>query len=152
MNYHGSHRSESLTDGAFLREVETGSIEGFGHRDHLRLAFLAARHGRTLDDVVERCRRGICAVATAQGVPGKYHATITVAWASIMRAVASSLPAATFDELIAQHPELLETGYLGRYYSRELLLGEEARMRFVEPDRASLPSPEPVRASTLARP
>jgi hypothetical protein len=121
--------ANELFDAEFLDLVESGRIERFGHREHLRLAFLAARRDETLDQAIDRCRRGIRAVATAQGAPDRYHETITAAWATIMRSIGSVLPDATFDELLDRHPELTAPRLLERYFSRERLASDEARMQ-----------------------
>ena len=131
--------TDEIRDDEFLRLVESGRIERFGHREHLRLAFLAARREETLDQAIDRCRSGIRAVATAQGAPDRYHETITAAWATIVRSVASALPAATFDELIDRHPELRDPHLLERYYSRERLASDEARRRRLAPDVLPMP-------------
>jgi len=96
-----------LADGEFLRHVATGQIETFGHREHLRLAYLAVRAGGSIDDVIDRCRSGIQAVAAAKGAPEKYDEATTASWARAMLRAASAQPSATFDELLEQNPELL---------------------------------------------
>jgi hypothetical protein len=120
--------------------VESGRIETFGHREHLRLAFLAARASETVDEVAARCRAGIQAVAAAKGVPGVYHETITAAWAAVLLDAASSLPDGGFEALLERHPELMQRGYLERFYSPELLGCEAARSERLPPDRAPLPA------------
>jgi hypothetical protein len=95
-----------LNDMEFLALVDAGSIERFGHREHLRLAFLAAHRCDTLDDVIERCRIGIQRVAIARGAPDRYDARITAAWAEVMLEIVSSLPDASFDEVLAARREL----------------------------------------------
>jgi hypothetical protein len=98
----------TLNDEEFLAQVDAGRIERFGHREHLRLAFLAARAHDTVADVVDRCRAGIRSVATAKGAPDTYDAAVTAAWAGVVFELASTLPEASFDELLAAHPELLD--------------------------------------------
>jgi hypothetical protein len=123
----------------FLRAAGSGRVEVFGHRDHLRLAFLLARASSTGDELTARCRSVIHAVAAAKGSPDRYHATVTAAWAAIMLAAVASLPEASFDELLACHGDLLETRYLERFYSPARLHSDEARRVGVAPDRAPLP-------------
>ena len=93
-------------DAAFLAHVLSGRIEQFGHREHLRLAFLCAQAAETLDDVVAGCRTGIRTVAAARGAHDKYDEAVTAAWAARMLDVVRSMPGASFDEMLAQHPEL----------------------------------------------
>jgi hypothetical protein len=42
--------------------------------------------------VIDRCRTGIRAVATAQGAPDRYDEAITAAWAGVMLEIASAMP------------------------------------------------------------
>ena len=97
-----------LNDEEFLEQVDSGRIAHFGHREHLRLAFLAACSSDTLDGVIERCRTGIRSVATAQGAPDKYDEGVTAAWAKRMAEIVWAMPGASFDEVLAAHPELEE--------------------------------------------
>jgi hypothetical protein len=131
-----SYTDEEL---AFLDAAETGELEAFGHREHLRLAFLAARASATVDEVTARCRSVIQTVAAAKGAPGTYHETVTAAWAAIMLSAAAALPEASFDELLVRHGELLERRYLERFYSPARLRSDGARRARVAPDRAPLP-------------
>jgi hypothetical protein len=93
-------------DAMFLEHVLSGRIEQFGHREHLRLAFLCAQAGDTLDDVIAGCRAGIRAVAAARGAHDKYDEAVTSAWATRMLDIVRSMPGASFDEMLARHPEL----------------------------------------------
>jgi hypothetical protein len=95
-----------MDDTEFLELVDSGRIERFGHRDHLRLAFLAAHSCATLDDVIDRCRSDIQRVAIARGAPDKYDERITATWAQVMLEIVSALPDASFEEVLAAHPEL----------------------------------------------
>ncbi len=95
-----------LKDEEFLLQVASGRIESFSHRDHLRLAFLAARSSDSLADVVARCRAGIRSVAAAKDAPDRYDEAVTAAWAGRMLEIVSALPGATFDEVLSAHPEL----------------------------------------------
>jgi hypothetical protein len=99
-------------DQTFLRLVHDGRIGHFGHREHLRLAFLAACSSETVDEVVARCRSGIRAVATAQGAPDRYDETITAAWAASMLQIAATMPDSSFHEVLAAHPELEDPRFL----------------------------------------
>ncbi|HEY1478641.1 MAG TPA: hypothetical protein VGF46_01345 [Gaiellales bacterium] len=138
MNYPDTNEM-LISDERFMALVARGRIERFGHREHLRLAFVAARSSETPGEVVDRCRAGIRAVALAHGAPGTYHETITAAWAAIMLDAVRSLPGSTFDELVAARPELADPAYLERHYSPDLLASGDTRTRVFPPDRATLP-------------
>jgi rhodanese-related sulfurtransferase len=93
-------------DAAFLAHVLSGRVEPFGHREHLRLAFLCARAVDTLDDVIAGCRTGIRSIAAARGAHDKYDEAVTSAWAARMLEIVRSMPGASFDEVLERHPGL----------------------------------------------
>jgi hypothetical protein len=129
----GSH---ALSDDEFLDRFEAHRLDGFSHRDHLRMAFAYARRGG-LPAAVEGARR-LRGLAAAHGAPGKYHETITVAWAHLVGGLATARPSLGFEELVAAHPELLQRDLLSSYYSSELLYSDAARVAFLPPDRRPL--------------
>ena len=131
----------SLSDQEFIARFEAHALEEFSHRDHLRIAFVYARRGG-VQAAVEGARR-IRGLAEALGDPRKYHETMTVAWASLVGALAGDSAALTFPAFLAAHPELLRRDLLCLHYSRELLFSDRARAAFVDPDLAPLPSPAP---------
>jgi hypothetical protein len=69
------------------------------------------------------------------GVPHKFHATMTWAYVVLLHAAMEQSPGATFDQLLADHPALLDhrAGALHKHYDREQLDSEEARRSFVLP-------------------
>jgi hypothetical protein len=95
-----------LNDDEFLERVATGRIERFGHREHVRLAFLAAHRCDTLDDMIDRCRTGIQRVAISRGAPDKYDEGITAAWAQTVREIVKARPDASFDDVLAERPRV----------------------------------------------
>jgi len=128
-------RSLSPDDAAFLRCAEAGIAERFGHREHLRLAFAAAKSSDGSPAAVAAiCERAIRRIAARAGEPDRYHATMTRAWATIMAHRVRSAPQKTFEELLADEPSLLETDTITRHFSRARLFGPAARNHWVEPD------------------
>jgi hypothetical protein len=125
------------SDEEFLARFEAHDLDGFSHRDHLRMAFAYARRGG-VPAAVDGARR-LRGVAEAHGAPGKYHETITVAWARLVGGLASAHPSLEFSDLLAEHPELLRRDLLSDYYSREVLFSDAARIDFLPPDRRPLP-------------
>ena len=125
-----------LTDAEFLAAVEAATHPGeeFGHRAHLRLAWLCLRaHGREAG--LERIRTLIREYATALGATGKYHETMTRAWAELLwRAMGETPEAATLDALLGAHPELLDSRLPWRHYTDGVLQSAEAKAGWVEPD------------------
>jgi hypothetical protein len=127
----------SLTDEQFLERFERRALDSFSHRDHIRLAFIHARRGGAEAAIAGARRlRGFAADA---GAPGKYHETLTVAWARIIAHLAAGSPGVAFPVFVSAHPELQERGLLLRHYSGARLWSEEARARFLEPDLLPLP-------------
>jgi hypothetical protein len=126
-----------VTDEEFLERYETHALRDFSHEDHLRMAFAYARRGG--EDAAVRGARRIRGLAEALGVPGKYHDTMTVAWARIVARLAVRSSAPSFEEFLEQHPQLRQRDLLRAHYSRDLLFSAAARAAFVEPDLAPLP-------------
>jgi len=137
----------AVDDRAFLEAFEAAAIPSsdWRHRDHIRMAFLYLR-SEPFDTALARIRSGIRALNRAnhveEGLASGYHETMTVAWA---RLIASTLevhgPRDDAAAFIEANPHLLATSLLRLYYSRERILTEEAKARFVEPDLAPLPAP-----------
>jgi hypothetical protein len=127
-----------MTDEAFLGRFEAVSLESFGHRDHLRVAFAYARRGG-IDHAVARARDGLRRFAAAHGEPDRYHETLTTAWARVVGHCALRAREDDFDAFLAAHPRLLERDLLCAHYSRERLFSEAARAAFLEPDLLALP-------------
>jgi hypothetical protein len=129
------HRS--LPDDEFLARFEARSLEAFSHRDHIRVEHAYARRGGA-DAAVAGARR-IRALAEAAGNGGKYHETMTVAWARVVARLVEERPELSFDEFVAAHPQLQDRALLCAHYSRSRLSSDEARARFLEPDLLALP-------------
>lgn len=128
-----------MTDEEFVRAFEDGTLpkEEFTHRAHLRLAWTCLRRdGFALGGV--RVIAGIQAFARRHGAAGLYHETVTRAWLALV-AAADSGEAASFDAFLEASPHLLARP-LDRHYSPQTLASEEARARFVAPDREPLPA------------
>jgi hypothetical protein len=121
--------SNALSDDEFVQAFESCELspDCFHHRDHIRLARIYVdRLGATA--ATERFRAAIIKFASHNGASNKYHETITIAW---MRLV---LHTAEVDV-----EKLFDKKYIETFYSPELLATEAARIRFVEPDRTTLP-------------
>jgi hypothetical protein len=127
-----------MTDDAFLARFETGSLDSFCHRDHVRVAFAYARRGG-IDHAVDRARRGLRHITAAHGEPERYHETLTTAWARVVAHHALAGGDGGFDEFLAAHPQLLRRDLLLGHYTLDRLFSAAARARFVEPDLLALP-------------
>ena len=126
-----------MTDETFLRRFEAASLPSFEHRDHLRVAFAYARSGG-VEHAVSRSREGLRRFTAAHGQAGRYHETLTTAWARVVGHHAMQ-GSDDFDAFLAAHPRLLERDLLSAHYSRARLFSAAARAGFVEPDLLALP-------------
>ena len=127
----------AVDDDELLERFAENTLPTFPHEEHLHVVF--ARSVRAdLDATVTFLRDGIMKMAAANGNPGAYHETRTVAWIRIV-ATARAGFGGTFDEFLAAHPELRRRDLLDEHYSPELLNSDAARASFAEPDRAPLP-------------
>jgi hypothetical protein len=107
---------------------------GFGHRQHVQLAFIAARRYGTARaaHVISDWIRQLTAHA-----PQKFNATVTWAWTEIVgHHVAADPAVADFDTFAERYPALLDKRLLTRHYSAAVLASPQARTGWVEPDLA----------------
>jgi hypothetical protein len=128
-------------DAAFLRAFDAGDVPGgeFGHREHLRLAWiLIDRYG--LDAAVPEIERRLRHLAEAHGMPEKYNRTMTLFWVRLVAHVAARTPAATSAEFLDAEGWLLNPGLARRHYSAELLSSRRARAAWVDPDLIAMPA------------
>jgi hypothetical protein len=110
---------------------------GFHHREHLRVAWLYLRRD-PWPVALEWFAEGLKRFTTAQGQPGLYHETVTVAYFLLIhQRMAEGQGDPSFDGFVARHPELLgrKPSILDRYYDAATLSSELARRVFVMPDR-----------------
>lgn len=129
---------------ALLREV-TADAGRFGHREHVRLTWLAVRrHGA--EAALGLVDAGIRSAARAAGTPEKYHATMTRAWVELVAHHAARDgtqdgcdDTTAFAGFTARHPALLDKGLLTRFYRPGTLAGAAARRGWVEPDLRPFP-------------
>ena len=128
-----------LDDRAFVAQFRAGTLgtDHFHHRDHVRMAWLYVRdHG--LESAVTRFTEDLRAFATAKGVPRLYHATITVAYLTLVAERLRTMPDASWERFAAAHADLLrwKPSVLDDYYSADRLWSDAARAQFLLPDRA----------------
>jgi hypothetical protein len=126
-----------MTDDELINGFEAASLSGFPHADHVRLTILyLARHGR--DETERKLFEGLRRFAAAKGVPEKFHVTMTIAWLELVEDAMRRHPE-TLDPaaLVAVCPELLNRDALLRFYTRERLMSDDARHRWVSPDRTT---------------
>jgi hypothetical protein len=132
----------SSDDLEFRRLVESCEfpIAHFGHRGHLRLAYVYLCESDT-DSAVELMRNSLIRIIQHNGVPSsKFHETLTRTWIlaahHFMNQAVGSVSA---DELIDQHPKMLDAKIMMTHYSAEVFFSEKARGEFVLPDLDPIP-------------
>lgn len=122
---------------ALVRSFEDGSLSRseWTHASHLLVALWYMRcHPR--DRATRLMRDGIRRYNHIHGRDSGYHETITLAWVAV---IARFLARADRDRPISELAAGLIDGcgdkdYLLRYYSREVLMSDEARRAWVPPD------------------
>jgi len=133
---------ETAGDEEFLAAMEAATWPGerFGHREHVRLAWLYLRR-EGLEAGAARIRGTIQRYATSLGAAGKYHETMTLAWcAHVYGALRETPGLESFEAFLAAHPALRDSRLLERNYRQETLGSEVARREWVAPDVAPLPA------------
>lgn len=108
----------------------------FGHREHVMTAWHYARSLPTLEGLAALSRR-LLDIATRQGVPERYHETVTCAWYFLIRERIERLgPDQDWEAFAAANPDVLAGTAVDAYYRRETLRDDPfARRVFVLPDR-----------------
>ncbi len=112
---------------------------GFGHREHLELAWTYVRR-YPFDKAAEAMVAAIRRVARLHEAEDKYHDTITRAWLHFVAVHIQRWGAESFEEFIERNPDLLDRKLIEHFYSRELIFSESARAAWVGPDLRPLPA------------
>jgi hypothetical protein len=121
-----------------IRESVLNARGGFGHREHLELAWNYLRRYEA-EEAQRAVASAIRHLATAHGTPEKYHETITRCWVHLVAVHRAGSDADSFDEFIAGNAGLLDRHLLDGHYSSGLLSSSQARTRWAEPDLHELP-------------
>ena len=108
----------------------------FHHRQHVEVAWMFVRdHG--MPGALAEFSTALKRFAVAKGATGLYHQTITWAFLLIIAERQAQGRAETFEAFADANPDVLawKPSILDRYYSRELLISDQARKTFLMPDR-----------------
>src|SRR4051794_3928842 len=128
---------KAMSDDEFLRGFLDCSLDpgGFGHREHLRAAWLLLRrYGRREGE--ERFVVAIKTFVAKHDARSKYHETLTRTWlAAVEDALIAVESVDDFDEFLELRPQLLDPRHPEHHYSPDLLWSDTARREMVEPDR-----------------
>ena len=132
----------STEDRAFRAQFEfcTFQVSDFDHRAHLRLAYIYLTEHDT-ETAHQLMREALLAFLEHNGVdPSKYHDTMTHAWILAVRHfMEASSSAESADSFINQNPEMLDSRIMMTHYSADVLVSDEARAQFVDPDLDPIP-------------
>jgi hypothetical protein len=112
---------------------------GFGHREHLELAWRYLRLypiAAAAEVMVEAIRH----VARLHGASDKYHETITRSWLHFVAVHMERWGGESFDEFIERNADLLDGKLIEHFYSPGLIRSEPARATWVPPDVRRLPA------------
>lgn len=131
---------DDLDDATFLARFERLEIapSQFGHREHLRLAFVVLRDADFGEGAV-RFRAAFKRFTRAFGATAKYHETLTWAYLALVAQCMHERTYAASFELLADRPDLLDhrAGLLARHYDvAEITASPLARRVFVLPERS----------------
>ena len=123
-------RYAELTRSFEARELDAGA---FRHRDHVGVAYQMLRSYDFLD-ATAKFAGNIKSIATKAGVPGKFNATITFAFLSLIAERMGTTEHSNYDDFISQNQDLLSKDVLAKWYSPERLRSDLARNVFLMPD------------------
>lgn len=130
-------------DDAFLAAFDTCTLPAgaFGHRAHLRVAWLMLR-GHPPADAIERTCAGLARLAAHRGAASKFHRTRSEALMRLMLAAGAAAAPDDFAAFLERNPALLvdARGVLARHYSAAVLDSDAARTRYLPPDLEPLPA------------
>ena len=130
-----------MDDEILIGSFESGAVPpgGFHHREHVRVAWYYL-HRHSLTDALARFASALRRFAEAQGKPGLFHETITIAYVLLInerldgagRDLSWEIFAELNADLLTWQPSILD-----RYYHKATLASDRARRTFVLPDRLS---------------
>lgn len=116
----------------FIERLEACTLPTLDHEGHVRTAwFLSVQHplSRVLELLPPLLRR----YAASKGHPEIYHETVTFAFACLIHERVALGRRRSWTEFKADHPDLLDSALLERYYDADVLTSADARRSFVFP-------------------
>ena len=126
----------SPEDQAFRQAFETCALQPstFTHASHLRLVYVYLAQG-DVAFATQKMRQSILAFLAGHKLPNaKFHETLTQAWVMAVAQFMQRQSSQSFDEFAQHSASLLDSKFMLRYYSPELLFSDLAKASFVAPD------------------
>jgi hypothetical protein len=128
-----------LDDDALIAGFESARLPpaAFRHAEHVRTAFLYLGRHPDFGEAALRFRAALRRFAAKNGVPDRYHETLTWAYLALINERAHGSSFASSTDFLRRHPELLDGrgGILSRYYDLDAIgRSATARRVFVLPD------------------
>ncbi len=120
-----------MNDEEFLEALESCSLapERFGHRDHVRAAFLYLER-MPFGAAIDRMRTTLQSYTAALGRADRYHETLTVAFMCLVNAHRQRAAYQDWGEFASLNPELFDSVVLRQYYDPATLASPLARTTF----------------------
>lgn len=124
-----------------FRQIEAGTLHtcDFDHAAHIGVAY-EALEAYPFFDALAVFARGIQNAATASGAPEKFHATVTLAFMSLIAERRAAGPYDGSRDFVERNADLRDKGMLGRWYSSERLGHDLGRRIALMPDRVGVPA------------
>ena len=121
-----------MRDAEFLAALEDANLPpaSFRHAGHLRAAYLYLTQSG-FEGAITRMRAALIRYATAQGRPGLYHETVTLAFLALVNERLHSGGAPDWESFAAGNCDLFDKRILSRYYRPDTLDSPLAREVFV---------------------
>jgi hypothetical protein len=118
--------------GATVLAMRNGDLEileeiiqsggGFGHREHLELAWTYLRV-YPMDEAASVMTEAVRHDARRHGAEDKYHETITRAWLRFVAVHMQRWGAESFEAFLTANPDLLDRTLIEHFYSPGLIFG-----------------------------
>lgn len=130
-----------MHDSALFEGFESGTLPAnlFGHREHVRTAYLYLRRFGDFGQAAVRFREALRRFTELNGAPQKFHETLTWAYLALVQEAMDGFDDLTSDAFVARCPQLLDHrggSLAGVYDLASLLTDERARRCVVLPRRA----------------
>ncbi|KAJ3283164.1 hypothetical protein HK104_010524 [Borealophlyctis nickersoniae] len=151
--YESSYRS--IGDEVFIEAFEnaTLSFDQWTHRAHLRMAWIYLQSEGSPEKAYVRVKEGIknYTKTNIERVKHRYNETITIFFLRLIHlaldadramgiAPYSAANEDAFAEFLGRYPFLEDGRMMYGYYSKDVLHGDEAVEKWVEPDKQALPN------------